>query len=267
MTADGCLIPPFGPGADTGKLTQVSDAVAMDAKTAAEDVPGGAEGADQGPELLAEIRSSFALIEAHAPQASAWFYEHFFAQNPRYRKLFTGDPAAQQRRLFQAVARVIADFDDLDDFLPYLQRLALRHRKFGLRPAHYQAFGDSMLATIERFTGPAWTDLTRQAWDTGFGLVASVMLESAAEAEAEAPPHWEAEVIAHELLAEDVARIEVRGPAGTRTGQGPTGTTPGSSPRWSWPGSRASGATSPSPAWTPARTASPSTSRPAAPGE
>jgi NAD(P)H-flavin reductase/hemoglobin-like flavoprotein len=173
-------------------------------------VLGGAEGAERQPELLTEIRSSFALIEAHAPEASAYFYEHFFTQNPRYRKLFTGDPVAQQRRLFQAVARIIADFDDLDDFLPYLRRLALRHRKFGLRAAHYQAFGESMLATIERFTGPAWTDLTRQAWETGFGLVASVMQETAAEAEAAAPPYWEAEVIAHEMLSEDIARIEVR---------------------------------------------------------
>ena len=181
----------------------------MDAQTTAENVLDGAGGYGQ-PELLAEIRSSFALIEPQAPQASAWFYEHFFAQNPRYRKLFTGDPAAQQRRLFQAVARIIADFDDLDDFLPYLRRLALRHRKFGLRPAHYQAFGESILATVEEFTGPAWTDLTRVAWEAGFGLVAAVMQETAAEAEEQAPPYWEAEVIAHEPLAADIARIEVR---------------------------------------------------------
>lgn len=181
----------------------------MDAQTAAANVLDGTQEYGQ-PELLDEIRSSWALIEPHAPEAAAFFYEHFFAQNPRYRKLFTGDPAAQQRRLFQAVARIIADFDDLDDFLPYLRRLALRHRKFGLRPAHYQAFGESMLATIQRFTGPAWTDLTRQAWEAGYGLVSSVMQETAAEAESQAPPYWEAEVVGHELLADDVARIEVQ---------------------------------------------------------
>jgi NAD(P)H-flavin reductase/hemoglobin-like flavoprotein len=193
----------------TGKLTQVSDVVAMDAQTTAVNVLDDTEGYGR-PELLAEIRSSFALIEPRAPQVAAWFYEHFFAQNPRYRKLFTGDPVAQQRRLFQAVARIIADFDDLDDFLPYLRRLALRHRKFGLRPAHYQAFGESMLATVREFAGPAWTDLTRVAWEAGFGLVASVMLETAAEADALAPPYWEAEVVVHELFAPDIARIVVR---------------------------------------------------------
>ena len=182
----------------------------MAAQTTAVNVLDDTEGYGR-PELLAEIRSSFALIEPRAPQAAAWFYEHFFAQNPRYRKLFTGDAESQQqRRLFQAVSRIIADFDDLDDFLPYLRRLALRHRKFGLRPAHYQAFGESMLETVRAFTGPAWSEVTRVAWEAGFGLVASVMLESAAEADALAPPYWEAEVVTHELFVPDIARIVVR---------------------------------------------------------
>lgn len=181
----------------------------MDTQSLAEGVLEVPEGYEQ-PELLAEIRCSFALLEPHAPQVAAYFYEHFFAQNPRYRKLFTGDPVVQQRRLFQAVARIIAGFDDLDDFLPYLHRLALRHRKFGLRAAHYQAFSESMVATVEAFTGPEFSELTRVAWEAGFGLVAAIMQETAAEADALAPPYWEAEVITHELFAPDIARVIVR---------------------------------------------------------
>ena len=197
----------------------------MDAATVTDGMLSGVE--DYDYELLTEIRGSFALIEPHAPQAAAWFYEHFFAHNPRYRKIFSGDPAVQQRRLFQAVSRIIADFDDLDAFLPYLRRLALRHRKFALRPAHYIAFGDSMMATIEAFTGPAFTERTRVAWEAGFGLVASVMQECAAEAEALAPPYWEAEVLEHEMLSPEIARLRVRvlqdpdrpGPYNYRAGQ------------------------------------------------
>jgi ferredoxin-NADP reductase/hemoglobin-like flavoprotein len=197
----------------------------MDAVMAADGMLSAAE--DYDYELLAEIRATFALIEPRAPQAAAWFYEHFFAHNPRYRKIFSGDPATQQRRLYQAVSRIIADFDDLDAFLPYLRRLALRHRKFALRSAHYSAFGESMMATVEAFTGPAFTERTRVAWQAGFGLVASVMQESAAEAEALAPPYWEAEVLEHELLAPEIARLHVRvlqdpdrpGPYNYRAGQ------------------------------------------------
>jgi ferredoxin-NADP reductase/hemoglobin-like flavoprotein len=185
------------------------------------DEPGDAEGA-AGPgfaasaadwaqeDLVAEIRESFALIEPYGTEAAAWFYEHFFAANPRYRKYFSGDSADQQRRLFQAVQRIVADLDRLDVFLPYLRRLALRHRKFGLREAHYQAFGASLLATVAQFCGPQWTERTHAAWEAGYGLVANVMLDAAGEADEAAPPFWEAEVVAHEILADGVASITVR---------------------------------------------------------
>jgi ferredoxin-NADP reductase/hemoglobin-like flavoprotein len=161
-------------------------------------------------DLIAEIRESFALIEPYGVEAAAWFYEHFFAANPRYRKYFSGEPAAQQRRLFQSVQRIVGDLDRLDEFLPYLRRLALRHRKFGLRSAHYQAFGASLLATVAQYCGPQWTERTNAAWEAGYGLVADVMIEAAAEEDAAAPPYWEAEVVAHELLADGIASITVR---------------------------------------------------------
>jgi NAD(P)H-flavin reductase/hemoglobin-like flavoprotein len=161
-------------------------------------------------DLIREIQESFALIEPHGTEAAAWFYEHFFAANPRYRKYFSGDSAVQHRRLFLAVQRIVADLDRLDEFLPYLRRLALRHRKFGLRTRHYQAFGASLLATVARFSGPQWTERANAAWEAGYGLVANVMLEAAAEADAAAPPYWEAEVVAHEPLADGIAKIVVR---------------------------------------------------------
>ncbi|MGH3417145.1 MAG: globin domain-containing protein [Actinocrinis sp.] len=161
-------------------------------------------------DLVAEIRESFALIEPYGPEAAAWFYEHFFAANPRYRKYFSSDPAVQQRRLFQSVQRVVADLDRLDEFLPYLRRLALRHRKFALRSAHYQAFGASLLATVAQYCGPQWTERTNAAWEAGYGLVATVMLEAGAEEDAVAPPYWEAEVVGHEVLGGAIAKITAK---------------------------------------------------------
>jgi hemoglobin-like flavoprotein/ferredoxin-NADP reductase len=161
-------------------------------------------------DLIAEIRESFALIEPYGPEATAWFYEHFFAANPRYRKYFSADPATQHRRLFHAVQRIVGDLDKLDEFLPYLRRLALRHRKFGLRAAHYQAFGTSLLATVAQYCGDQWTERTNAAWDAGYGLVANVMLDAAAEADALGPAYWDAEVVAHETLADGIVRVVAR---------------------------------------------------------
>lgn len=167
-------------------------------------------------DLVAAIRESFALIEPHGAEAAAWFYEHFFAANPRYRKYFSADADTQHRRLFQAVQRIVGDLDKLDEFLPYLHRLALRHRKFGLRAAHYQAFGVSLLATVAQYCGDQWTERTNAAWEAGYGLVATVMLEAAAEADALGPAYWEAEVVAHGTLAEGIVRVVVRPAADSR---------------------------------------------------
>ena len=161
-------------------------------------------------ELVQEIRASFAAIQPHDAAAAAWFYQHFLTVNPRYRKYFSGDPLVLQRRLFQAVERIVADLDRLDVFLPYLRRLALRHRKFGLRQAHYQAFGVSLLATLREFSGPYWTARTEDAWSTGYGLVASVMLAAAEEADRVSPPYWDAEVVGHGLVAPGIAQLTVR---------------------------------------------------------
>lgn len=161
-------------------------------------------------ELIQEIRSSFAVVQPYDAAAAAWFYQHFLTANPRYRKYFSNDPAVIQRRLFLAIERIVADLDRLDVFLPYLRRLALRHRKFGLRQSHYQAFGVSLLATLREFSGPRWTERTEAAWETGYGLVASVMLAAADEADQAAPAFWEAEVIGHRLLAGGIAQITFR---------------------------------------------------------
>jgi len=169
--------------------------------------------AQPGPaqrDIVREIRSSFALIQPHEGEAAAWFYQHFLTANPRYRKYFSNDPGLIQRRLFQAVERIVADLDRLDAFLPYLRRLALRHRKFGLRQAHYEAFGVSLLATVREFTGTRWTDQTEAAWEAGYGLMASVMLAASAEADQTMPPYWEAEVVGHEFVAAGIAQITLR---------------------------------------------------------
>ena len=104
----------------------------------------------------------------------------------------------------------MGDLDKLDEFLPYLRRLALRHRKFGLRAAHYQAFGASLLATVAQYSGDQWTERTNAAWDAGYGLVATVMLDAVAEADALGPAYWDAEVVTHEPLADGIVRVVAR---------------------------------------------------------
>ena len=102
----------------------------------------------------------------------------------------------------------MAKVDDLDALVPILQQLGRDHRKFGTVAAHYPAVGGSLLATLEHFDDE-WSPELAKDWTEAYTLVAEVMV-AAADAAAEQPAWWEADVVAHEGRAIDVAVLTVR---------------------------------------------------------
>src|SRR3712207_3868042 len=127
--------------------------------------------------------------------------------------------AHQRDRLFQALGQVVEYVDDLDRLVPILQGLGRDHRKFGTVAEHYPAVGASLLATLKHFDDD-WDDALAQDWTAAYGLVAQVMVE-AADAAAEQPPWWDADVVGHERRSFDVAvvRVKPRAPFGYQPGQ------------------------------------------------
>jgi len=74
--------------------------------------------------------------------------------------------------------------------------------------AHYPAVGASLLATLEHFDDE-WTPELAKSWSEAYDVVATVMIE-AAEAAAEQPPWWEADVMGHERRTIDVSVLQIR---------------------------------------------------------
>jgi NAD(P)H-flavin reductase len=68
--------------------------------------------------------------------------------------------------------------------------------------------GASLLATLEHFDDE-WTPELAKSWSEAYDVVATVMIE-AAEAAAELPAWWEADVVGHERRTIDVAVLQVR---------------------------------------------------------
>ena len=121
-----------------------------------------------------------------------------------------GDEARRDQRTLEAATRVLADLDRPGALLPLLRRLALEYRKYGVREPHYRAFAGSVMTALERTIGEAWTYEAAAAWVDELTMVASAMLGIAAEADAQGPAYWEAEVVAVDRMAEDVVRLRVR---------------------------------------------------------
>jgi len=165
------------------------------------------------------MRASFGKAAAHGDQVPLWFYSHLFLTHPETRDMFPVSMAHQRDRLFSALGEVMARVDDLPALVPILQQLGRDHRKFGALAAHYPAVGASLLATLEHFDED-WDDALAASWTEAYGLIAEVMVGAAEEA-ADAPPWWEAEVVAHERRTLEVAVLRLRptSPLGYLPGQ------------------------------------------------
>lgn len=162
-------------------------------------------------QALALVRQGFAAVSARPEVFTSFLYEDFFTSNPRYRKYFAaGDEARRDQRTLEAATRVVAGLDRPGMLLPLLRKLALEYRKYGVREPHYRAFAGSVMTALERTIGEAWTYEAAAAWVDELTMVASAMLGIAAEADAQGPAYWEAEVVAVDRMAEDVVRLRAR---------------------------------------------------------
>ena len=162
-------------------------------------------------QALALVRQGFAAVSARPEVFTNSLYENFFTSHPRYRKYFAaGDEARRDQRTLEAGTRVLAELDRPGALLPLLRRLALEYRKYGVREPHYRAFAGSVMTALERTIGQAWTYEAAAAWVDELTMVASAMLGIAAEADAQGPAYWEAEVVAVDRMAEDVVCLRVR---------------------------------------------------------
>jgi len=154
------------------------------------------------------MRANFAKAARTGDEAPLYFYSHLFLSHPETRALFPVSMAHQRDRLFAALGDVIARVDDLETLRPILEQLGRDHRKFGTVAAHYPAVGASLLATLEHFD-EEWTPELAKSWTEAYDVVATVMIE-AAEASAEQPAWWEADVVGHERRTIDVAVLQIR---------------------------------------------------------
>jgi len=135
------------------------------------------------PDMIQDIRRSWALVAREADAAMDVFYENLFRIAPRVKPLFAGaDLPAQRRKLAAALGLVVRSADALPTLVPTLRELGARHAAYGVEPGDYDAVGRAFLLALEQGLGPDFNDATRTAWATAYGMVADVMLDGAASA-------------------------------------------------------------------------------------
>jgi len=155
------------------------------------------------------LKESFAYIEPLAEKAVAYFYARLFVASPELRSMFPLAMDVQRKCFVAALARTVWSMDDPKALAEYLRSLALDHRKFGVRESHYQLVGETLLATLRKFSGGRWTPRVQSAWQAAFNRVATIMIQAARDAEDE-PAWWLGEVVSHERRRRDLAVLTIR---------------------------------------------------------
>jgi NAD(P)H-flavin reductase/hemoglobin-like flavoprotein len=159
---------------------------------------------------VVRLRESFTRVAMHGDELPLFFYADLFIKHPEVRELFPVSMSAQRGHLVDALVKIVSQVDSVHELTAFLEGLGRDHRKFGAVAEHYDAVGASLLATLEHFSGPAWTPELAADWTAAYGLIGSVMTEAARADEKVSPPWWRGTVVAFERRAFDISVLSVR---------------------------------------------------------
>jgi NAD(P)H-flavin reductase/hemoglobin-like flavoprotein len=170
-------------------------------------------------DMVALIRSSFALVAPQSEELARHFYATLFSRAPETRDLFPVNMEVQRSRLLRALVHVVQMVDRPDELVPFLEQLGRDHRKFGVLAEHYDAVGAALLSAVGEYAGTAWTPQIEKAWTDAYGIVAGAMRAST-QAE-RGPSTWLGRVVEHRRVGWDLAVIGVQAsePVPYRAGQ------------------------------------------------
>ena len=105
------------------------------------------------PEQIALVQQSFEKVLPIKEAAAEMFYNRLFVLDPSLRELFPTDLKEQGRKLMPMIATAVGGLTRLDEIVPAVQALGVRHRDFSVWPEHYATVGEALVWTLEQGLG------------------------------------------------------------------------------------------------------------------
>jgi nitric oxide dioxygenase len=126
------------------------------------------------------VQESFAKVVPIKDAAAEIFYADLFETAPEVKPYFANsDMKDQGSKLMATLGAVVNGLRDLDKIVPVAQKLAIGHVDYGVKPEDYDKVGASLLRTLEKGLGDAFTPEVKEAWTTAYTTLAGVMKEAA----------------------------------------------------------------------------------------
>ena len=136
------------------------------------------------PEQAILVKNSWDSVLPIADAAAELFYGKLFELDPSVKVLFKGDMREQGEKLMKMINTAVNCLDQLEELVPAVQQLGVRHVSYGVKDEHYDTVGAALLWTLEQGLGDAFTAEVKDAWATVYGILADTMKSAAANAAA-----------------------------------------------------------------------------------
>jgi hemoglobin-like flavoprotein len=134
------------------------------------------------PEQALLVKNSWAKVLPISDKAAELFYGKLFELDPSVKTLFKGDMVEQGKKLMKMINTAVNALDRLEEIVPAVQELGVRHVAYGVKDEHYDTVGAALLWTLETGLGDDFTEETKEAWATVYGVLADTMKSAAAKA-------------------------------------------------------------------------------------
>lgn len=131
------------------------------------------------PEQIRLVRESWNQVVPIAGKAAELFYGRLFALDPSLQSMFKGDMTEQGQKLMRMIGVAVDNLDRLDEIVPAVQDLGVRHLEYGVKNSQYHTVGEALLWTLGQGLGDAFTADVMNAWADVYGLLASTMQDAA----------------------------------------------------------------------------------------
>ena len=128
---------------------------------------------------IALVQQSFEKVAALGLKAAELFYSELFAIDPSLRTMFTGNMQEQHKKLLSALALVVRSLHTPEKIIGAVEKLAVKHLDYGVKPEHYTYVGNALLRTLKKGLGPEFTPELSDAWVDAFLMLAQVMKKAA----------------------------------------------------------------------------------------
>lgn len=122
------------------------------------------------------LKQSFEQIVPRKEAFAKAFYQRLFRDFPETVPLFAKtEMARQESSLMATLAVVVNGLAQGADIAPAVKALGKRHKGYGVEPEHFDAVGQSLIATLREFLGTAWTPEVEASWGAAYTTLAALM--------------------------------------------------------------------------------------------